>query len=74
MRHPKARLYVHLVWATWDRAPLITPEIRDRIYPMMQRHASEMGANVIAIGGIEDPCTSSRATRRHSRFPTSSAG
>jgi len=20
-----ARLYVHLVWMTWDRAPLITP-------------------------------------------------
>ena len=54
MRHPKAQLYVHLIWATWDRAPLITPEIRERIYPMMQHHASEMGAKVIAIGGIED--------------------
>ncbi|HEX6037114.1 IS200/IS605 family transposase [Longimicrobium sp.] len=54
MRHPKTRLYVHLIWATWDRAPLITPDIRDRIYPMMQRHASEMGAEVIAMGGIED--------------------
>ena len=45
---------MHLVWATWDRAPLITPAIRDRIYPMMQHHASEMGANVVAIGGMED--------------------
>jgi REP element-mobilizing transposase RayT len=54
MRHPKARLYVHLVWATWDRAPLITPAIRDRIYPMMQHHASQMCAQIIAIGGIED--------------------
>ncbi|HEX2077584.1 MAG TPA: IS200/IS605 family transposase [Longimicrobium sp.] len=54
MRHPRARLYVHLVWATWDRAPLITPEIRERIYPMMQRHASDLRAEVIAIGGIED--------------------
>jgi putative transposase len=49
-----ARLYVHLVWATWDRAPLITPTIRDRIYPMMQRQAADLGASVIAIGGIED--------------------
>jgi putative transposase len=49
-----SRLYVHLVWATWDRAPLITPAIRDRIYPMMQRHADNLGAQVIAIGGIED--------------------
>jgi putative transposase len=43
-----------MVWATWDRAPIITPVIRDRIYPMMQRHADNLGAQVIAIGGIED--------------------
>lgn len=54
MRHPHARLYVHLVWATWDRAPLITPEIRNRIYPAMQHQASRLGAEIIAIGGIED--------------------
>ena len=54
MRHPHARLYVHLVWSTWDRAPLITPEIRDRIYPGMQHQASHLGAQIIAIGGIED--------------------
>ena len=53
-RHPCTRMYVHLVWSTWDRAPLITPEIRARIYPMMQRHAVDLGAEVVAIGGIED--------------------
>ena len=54
MRHPHARLYVHLVWSTWDRAPLITPEIRDRISPVMQHQASDLGAQIMAIGGIED--------------------
>ncbi len=54
MRHPKARMYVHLVWSTWDRAPLITPAIRDRIYPVMQHQASQLGCEVIAIGGVED--------------------
>ena len=54
MRHPKARLYVHLVWATWDRAPLITPAIRDRIYPVMHHQASRLGCEIIAMGGIED--------------------
>jgi putative transposase len=53
-RHPHTELYVHLVWATWDRAPLITPAVRDRIYPMMQRKAAELRADVLAIGGIED--------------------
>jgi putative transposase len=43
-----------MVWATWDRAPLITPVIRERIYPMIQRQAANLGAQVISIGGIED--------------------
>ena len=43
-----------MVWATWDRAPLIKPVVRDRIYPMIQRQADDLGAHVIAIGGIED--------------------
>ena len=54
MRHPRARLFAHLVWATWDRAPLITPEIRERIYPVMQHQASLLRVEVIALGGIED--------------------
>lgn len=43
-----------MVWATWNRAPLITPAIRGRIYPMIQLHGDDLGAHVIAIGGIED--------------------
>jgi putative transposase len=53
-RQPYTQLYVHLVWSTWNRAPLITPEIRDRIYPMMQRKAADLRAEVLAIGGVED--------------------
>ncbi len=26
MREPFTQLYLHLVWTTWDRLPLITPE------------------------------------------------
>ncbi|HEY0016816.1 MAG TPA: IS200/IS605 family transposase [Longimicrobium sp.] len=54
MRRTHTRLYVHLVWATWDRLPLITPEIRERLYAVMQHQASRLRAEVIAIGGIED--------------------
>ncbi|WP_338088083.1 transposase [Longimicrobium terrae] len=42
------------MWATWDRAPLITPDLEERLYDVMQHHASRMGARVIAIGGVED--------------------
>jgi len=54
MRHPWTQLYVHLVWSTWKRAPLITPELQPRIYAALHHQASGMGADVIAIGGIED--------------------
>ncbi len=54
MREPFARLFVHLVWATWDRLPLITPAIQPRIYACIQGEVHRLGAQVIAIGGVED--------------------
>ena len=54
MREPFARMFVHLVWATWDRLPLITPAIQPRIYPCIQSEVHRMNAQAIAIGGIED--------------------
>ena len=32
MRRNKLALYLHLVWATWDRLPLITPDIERRLH------------------------------------------
>jgi putative transposase len=54
MREPFTQLYVHLVWATWDRLPLITPEVRSSVYGCIQAKCSSLRAEVLAIGGIED--------------------
>lgn len=54
MRDPFTRLYAHLVWATWDRLPLITPDIQPHIYRCIQAEATRMGCRIGAIGGIED--------------------
>jgi putative transposase len=54
MRQPFARMYVHLVWAPWDRLPLITPEIEPRIYRCITAEAHRLRAQVLAIGGIDD--------------------
>lgn len=32
MRANFTQLYVHCVWATWDRLPLITPDIQKEVY------------------------------------------
>ncbi len=54
MRRNKLALYLHLVWATWDREPLITPEIERRVYRCIAHEALQMGCKVLAINGMPD--------------------
>ena len=54
MRAPYTQLYLHLVWATWDRHPFLVPEIRERVYECIQAECVNLRVDVIAIGGIED--------------------
>jgi len=53
---PKAftQLYIHLVWSTWDRLPLLTEAIREAAYACIIYECTQLGAKVICIGGIED--------------------
>ena len=54
MRAPFTQLYVHLVWSTWDRAPVITTNIVARLYASMLAKCKEMKCEPIAIGGIDN--------------------
>ena len=54
MGEPYHQMYVHLIWATWDRLPLLTPGRRDMAYRCIQAECGVMKAEVLAIGGIED--------------------
>lgn len=54
MHQPYTQLYLHLVWATWDRLPLIRPEFRQAIYGCIQDQLRKHRCDVIAIGGIAD--------------------
>jgi putative transposase len=54
MRSPHLELYVHLVWATWDRLPLITPELEPRLYAALVQQARTLSSVPLAIGGIAD--------------------
>ncbi|WP_013322364.1 IS200/IS605 family transposase [Gloeothece verrucosa] len=48
------QLYVHCVWATWDRLPLMTPDIQEIIYNAIARQCKQLNCQVIAVGGIAD--------------------
>ena len=72
MRTPFTPLYLHFVWATWDRHPYLVEPLRSRVYGCIQGECGRLGADVIAIGGVEDhvhvlvrvPATIAPATKR----------
>ena len=53
-RETRITLFMHLVWSTWDRLPLLTEDVRRHVYRVISAKCQELGAEVIAIGGVED--------------------
>ena len=54
MRRNKLALYLHLVWATWDRLLLITPDIERRLHRNIESETQKQGCTVLALNGTED--------------------
>jgi putative transposase len=54
MRSNFTQMYVHCVWATWDRIPFITSDIQPILYAAIAQKCKSLNCSVIAIGGIED--------------------
>ena len=54
MRRNKLALYLHLVWATWDRLPLLEPGIERPLYRCIESQAREEGCVVLALNGVSD--------------------
>ena len=54
MRRNKLALYLHLVWATWDRLPLIAADIERRLHRNIESETQKLGCTVLALNGTED--------------------
>ena len=54
MRNNRFALYLHLVWATRDRNPLIMPRYEKAIYQCIVNQVKKQGCDVIAINGVCD--------------------
>src|SRR5438874_10572627 len=54
MPHSYTQLYVHFVWATWNRAPIITPALEAPLYACIARECLHLKCEVIALGGTKD--------------------
>jgi putative transposase len=51
---PLWRLFYHLVWATQERQPLISPAHEKILYPHIKGKVDFLECQLHAIGGIED--------------------
>lgn len=54
MREPHLRMYVHLIWASWDRKPVLTPQLRGKVFTCMQEDCAKLNAELFAAGGTAD--------------------
>ncbi|HEY8325979.1 MAG: IS200/IS605 family transposase [Ktedonobacterales bacterium] len=54
MRRTRVALFDHLVWGTWDRLPLLVGATKQRVYRSIHATCVELGAEVVALGGVED--------------------
>ncbi len=54
MRDALIQIYIHFVWSTWDRLPLITPEKEAQVYKAILAKCDQLGGIVLALGGIAD--------------------
>ena len=49
-----SQLYAHFVWATWERAPLISPEFEQALWSAIAAQCRTLGAQPIRVGGMPD--------------------
>jgi putative transposase len=54
MRRNKLALFVHIVWATWDRLPLLTPEVERAVHRCVAGEVIELKGEVLALNGMPD--------------------
>ncbi len=54
MRRTRVAVCIHLIWATWDRQPLLQGHIQERVYRAIGAKCEELGVRLIALGGVED--------------------
>lgn len=54
MRRSKSEIYLHFVWATHQRLPLITTAAEQIVYGCILKEAHKHGCEVLALGGVAD--------------------
>ena len=54
MRRNQLSVFLHLVWATWDRRPLLHGPLEREVYRAISAKCKELQVKLVALGGVED--------------------
>ena len=54
MLRSKAEIYMHFVWSTWGREPLVTDAIERRLYRCIAAEAVKKGCKILQLNGMPD--------------------
>ena len=54
MPESKGKYYLHFVWTTQQRHPLLVPEVEVSVQHCLQSEAQRLRCSVLAIGGMPD--------------------
>src|ERR1051326_2016107 len=50
----KAEVYLHFIWTTYQRMPLVTSDVEEAIYACIVNEARRLGCWVYAVNGMPD--------------------
>jgi len=49
------RIFVHIIWSTWDRLPLVeNEEVKRAVYACIAAKCSQLRCRALAVGGVQD--------------------
>jgi putative transposase len=54
MSHSFNKIWIHAIWATKDRAPLIHPSIEQKVLKFIEQQLQQQGCKVEIINGMSD--------------------
>ncbi len=54
MKRTKAEIYLHFVWGTWGRLPMVSEKIEREIYRCIESEARRIQCTVLALNGMPD--------------------
>jgi len=54
MKSVRVEVFVHFVWSTWDRLPLIRAHDERRLWGAIRATLEGIGCEVLAVGGVAD--------------------